>query len=314
VIILAGTIWLVSGWTGGGPMLMSAAIMCAIYATHPIPASGVRRSLVGTLLALAAAILARDVLLSAGTGPSLDVVVAGAFLLVGTLAMANRRTAIAGTEFSMMFLFMTEPGHPWTHPPKHLLTLGGGIVSGVVIATVVFALVLPVDPRHRLRALTGEIVRDLEQLAAAKRLPAARRWRARAYHRVLRRVLRASAADEAPDEAVEGGLAAIAVGSGLLRLHSLKSGGTLPVPAVEVVDNALPSLCNLGESPERAAAAARDAASRLGATSATNSLGGVTAARARLALLEIAGALGTNPGFFQAALPRHRRPSSRRAG
>jgi len=303
-IALAGTLWLASGWAGGGPMLMSAAIMCAIYAAHPIPASGVRRSLLGTLLAFAAALLTRGVLLPSGAGPPLDVVVAGAFLVVGTLAMVNHRTAIAGTEFSMMFMFMTEPGRVWTHPPEHLLTLGGGIVSGVAIATVVFALVLPVDPRRRLRALTGEIVRDLERLAAAKRLPAARRWRARAYHRVLRLVVRASAADEEPETAVEGGLAAIAVGTGLLRLHSLRSDGSLPASAVDALDGALPALRSLADDPESAAAAARDAASRLGDMHTADSPGGVAVSRARLALLEVAGALGSNSRFFRAVLPR----------
>ncbi|HEX5515524.1 MAG TPA: FUSC family protein, partial [Gammaproteobacteria bacterium] len=168
-------------------------------------------------------------------------------------------------------------------------------VLGVAAATLIYALVLPVDHRRRFRALNSEIVRDLQGLAAAKDLPAARRWRAQAYHRVLRLVLRAAPADVSPETVVDGGLAAVTVGTGLLRLRWLLREEQPPAGVQETIGTALAALERLGEEPAQAEAAAWEAARQLGAPA------GPSAGRegARQALIEIAAALASNPAFFQ---------------
>lgn len=190
---------------------------------------------------------------------------------------------------------MAEPGSSWSYPAGHLLTAGSGIVLGVAAATMIYALALPVDHRRRFRALNSEIVHDLQQLAAAKSLPAARRWRASAYHRVLRLVLRAAPAGVGPETVVDGGLAAVAIGTGLLRLQRLLREEQPPAELRETIDVALATLERLSKVPVQAEAAAWEAARQLGAPAGLS----LDREGARQALIEIAAALASNPVFFQ---------------
>lgn len=300
-VLLAGAIWLTTGWDGGGPMVMACAIMCAIFATHPMPARGVRSSLAGAALAFVAALLVRGVLLPEGAGAIASVLILALVLVVGTLAIANRPTAIVGTEFTMMFMFMTEPGLPWTHPPSYLPVTGGGIMVGVTIATIVFALVLPQHPERRLRDLSRAVVRDLQRLATANSRPLAQRWQTLVQHRVLRLMVSAGSNGHELGMTVDGGLAAITVGGALARMHAVEHGGLLPPSAVAAVGRARRAVGAVSLDPGRAATIVRESVFRVGCIPAAGS----TAAdrelrRATLALVEVAESIEANPRFFAA--------------
>ncbi len=296
-IAAIGAIWQLTGWDSGGPMLMSAAIMCGISATQATPASGVFRSFQGAVLAFVAAIICRLYFQPHVDGPLETLLLVAPILLLATLAIANRPTAIAGTDLGMMFLFMLEPGYPVMHSMDYLLTTGTGIVAGVGTIAVVFALVLPLNPVKRLRAMQRELIADLERLAAAPSLPVARKWRALTHHRVLRLVLRAELAGRRPEIAVDGGLAIIAIGNALVRLRRVLRKDALPETNRVAIEAALAAIQELRAKPDAAEKAVTEAAERLRPEAEHD----VTANQARSALVTIQEALAANRYFIRYA-------------
>jgi len=293
-VMLVGALWLVTGWAGGAPMLMTACLMCAIFAAHPMPARGILSSLQGAILAFATALTYRLLLMPDDAALPWVLLSIAPVLLIGTLTIANRATAIIGTELSMMFLFMSEPGLPWRHAPEHLLVLGSGIVLGVAVVSQVFARVLPIDPGRRWQLLRAELVGNLQRLAGARSLPAARKWRAGAYHRVLRLVLRAGPAGEPVEATVENGLAALTIGNALLQLQDLRRRNGLPPPAADTIGSALTALEKLAHDPLAAADTARACAAALNDAGERTDIGHAAAQ----ALIEIAEAATSSSRFF----------------
>lgn len=94
---------------------------------------------------------------------------------------------------------------------------------------------------------------------------------------------------------MDGGLAAVAIGTGLLRLQRLLREEQPPAELRETIDVALATLERLSKVPVQAEAAAWEAARQLGAPAGLS----LDREGARQALIEIAAALASNPVFFQ---------------
>src|SRR5699024_4631659 len=199
----------------------------------------------------------------------------------------------------MMFLFMSQPGVWPMATPEALLTVGLGIVSGVALTTVVFAVVLPTDPLRRAQTLNREIVYSLKRLATAHDMRAARRWRALAYQRVLQLELWTAQAGQSSQVAVDGGLAALTVGLALLRLQRNLRTGRLSAPATAAVEVSLQALQHIATQPHSAQPAARSAVRHLDQLAEGDEAASVsTVYSSKLALTVIAEALAANSAFF----------------
>ena len=210
-VAATGLLWAVTGWRDGPVMLMAAAIMGSVFAATDTPHRNVLQAMKGSTLAVAAA-LAVHHLLPAHAPITLAMAVAAPFMVLGGLAMAHRPTLIPGTDFNMAFLLLSQPGAPAHADVAALLNMALGIICGMAAAALFNRLGAP-NEEERLAALLHEIEVDLRRMAGAKPERAAR-WRAKAFHRVLRMVLRS------PDSGMlERAMAALAVGLELERLH-----------------------------------------------------------------------------------------------
>lgn len=292
-VATVGVLWVASGWRDGPQMLMATAIMCSVFAAADAPSHNVLQAMKGATLAVAAAFLCAFVALhgAAATLPAAIAVMAP-FMVLGGLAMANRATIIPGTDFSMVFLLLSQPGVPASAHGGQLFDNALGIVSGMAAAALINRVGVPASPARRLDALTAEIVRDLEALAASRRAIAAQRWRNKACHRILRLVLRAGQTDENPAERLEGGLAALIVGAGIERLRTVLADPAMPSASASLLRPVLEQLRSIHRNPRQTAIDLGAAAERLGETQPDR--------KAAAALMDIAEALAANPEFFKA--------------
>lgn len=262
-VALVGTIWLATGWEGGPSMLLGTALLSCVFSTSDDPARFIRGSVLGGFLAVAASLLFRVVLAPGPTEPLLLAAMLVPFLLAGGLVIANRPTVYAGTEFTMLFLLLVQPGLAEVGPPGRLFLTGAGTAAGFAAALLVYTFVLPTNPERRLAGLIDEIVSDLEALARTDVAVDVEDWRAGAGGRVLRLALRIGKAGEHRLDALHGGLAAWTIGMALLRLRSIREAGVLPAEADGEVAGALDALRDLSREPLAVCARVRTGAAKL---------------------------------------------------
>lgn len=173
VVGSAMLIWQISHWPVGNPMTMAAALMCCVFATHPAANIGIRSSLIGTLLAFVLAVAVREWLITEPVNLLVGTLYILPVILLATLLISRRETMILGTEFGMIFMFISEPGTYWSHPAGYVVTLGSGILLGVTLATILFNTAFIVNPARRVRAMLAAMQQDLRDCASGKRkLPA----------------------------------------------------------------------------------------------------------------------------------------------
>ncbi|WP_052263245.1 FUSC family protein [Geobacter pickeringii] len=223
-IAAVGGTWALSGWTKGPLMLMAMSIMLSIFSTKEHPASFVGQIFCGAAVGSAAAVFCRIELLPGVTDPFVTGAVIAPFIVLGVFAMQQRRTAIAATDATLFFIFVTQPGVPVAVVPADLALGAVAMLMGVGSAWLSYRYLVPIDPAIRLRSLLVAIARDIELLTMAS--PATvERLRARMHHRVLRMVSLATRYDVGHLPLVEGGLAALAIGTCIERLRAAREDG-----------------------------------------------------------------------------------------
>lgn len=290
-VAAAGMFWAVTGWGDGPPMLMAAAIMGSVFASTDTPSRNVLMAMKGSALAVIAA-TACALLLGHGTAPlPLAIALTAPFLVLAGLAVSNRATLIPGTDFAMLFLLLGQPGVALRPTPEQLLDMGIGILCGMALAALVNRLGQPADSAARLDALSAEIVRDLHLLARSAPGKGSK-WRTKAFHRVLRLVLKANEAGGDPSGRLEGALSALNVGMGINRLRAVLHHATLPEERHRGVRAVLDSAALLlPRQPEHLAALALAEAERHGDDAIQR--------EAAAGLREMADALIARPAFFK---------------
>ena len=116
---------------------------------------------------------------------------------------------------------------------KTIFAEGCGVLrasGGGAVAILSLRFLLPIDPARRLSSLMIAIVRDLIAMAEAdSRLK--EKCRARMHHRGLRMLAHASKLDNDLSVIVEGGLAALAIGTCLQRLRETEIKEGIPLVA-----------------------------------------------------------------------------------
>ncbi len=262
-IAAVGVTWSLSGWNKGPLMLMAIAIMISIFSNKEHPAYFVGQIFLGAATGSAVAVFCRIVLLPGVTDPFITVALMAPFILIGTFAMAQRRTAIAATDATLFFIFVIQPGVPVAATPADLVLGAVAMVMGVGSAWVAYRYLVPINPAIRLRFLLATIAHDIELLAAADSPVTVGKLRARLHHRVIRLVAIATRHDDDHVAIVEGGIAALAIAKSIQRLREGVDNGELPPEAVGIIRESLDTLSETSHQPEKAAQLLETAAGRL---------------------------------------------------
>ena len=192
-IAAVGVTWSVSGWTKGPMMLMAMSIMLSIFSNKEHPAYFVGQIFLGAATGSAIAVFCRIVLLPGVTDPFTAGAIIAPFILIGVFAMSQRRIAIAATDATLFFIFVTQPGVSVTIAPADLALGAVAMVMGVGSAWIAYQYLIPINPAIRLRSLMASIMRDVERLAVVESSVVVEKLMARLHHRAIRLRKRTSA-------------------------------------------------------------------------------------------------------------------------
>ncbi|CCG39630.1 FUSC family protein [Magnetospirillum molischianum] len=254
-VLAVGAAWQISGWRDGQFMVLSTCIMTTVFSSFENPLVVLRHVMLGSIAGAAAAMLFHTQMLPM-SGGTLDVLLMVApFLLLGGVAMAHRRTALASIDYNMCFLLLGQPAFPMVGAPDAVYGAAGAVLLGVAAAFVAFRFVFPISSSRRLRALISITIEDLEGLARGQSHPTHERWRARIYHRILHLVKLVDALRLTNLRAVDGGIAALTVGETILLLQQERRRIGLSQGWRRRIDVAMGRLATLSRDPRVAAAA-----------------------------------------------------------
>jgi uncharacterized membrane protein YccC len=221
-----GLAWYITGWNESPLMIMAASIMVSFFSIHDRPAVTLGHIFCGAVLGVTAAFITRLLVLPGASSILLQLLVCIPVLLAGSIALHHRSTARGAMDAMLFFLFVMQPGLPAV-PPAATYALGGlACLGGIGVAILSFRFLLPVDPERRLNSLLVAIVRDLLAIAGSDSAHNFEKSRYRMQHRVLRLLTNARKIDADISSVVEGGLAALVIGSCLQRLRDNESNDT----------------------------------------------------------------------------------------
>lgn len=221
-----GLVWFFTGWNESPLMIMAASIMVSFFSTHDRPAVMLGHVFCGAVLGVAAAFITRLLVLPGASSFLLQVLVCIPLLLAGSIALHHRSTARGAMDAMLIFLFVMQPGLPAVPPADTYVPGGLACLGGIGVAILSFRFMLPVDPERRLNSILIAIVRDLQAIAVSDSAHTIEKSRYRMQHRVLRLLTNAQKIDTDLSAIVDGGLAALVIGSCLQRLRGNESNGT----------------------------------------------------------------------------------------
>ena len=222
-----GLVWHFTGWEGSPLTIMAASIMVSIFSTHDRPTVMLGHIFCGALLGVVAAFITRLFVLPGESTTLLQGLACIPVLLAGSIALHHRETARGAMDAMLFFLFVMQPGLPAVPPPAAYILGGLACLSGIGVAILSFRFLLPVDPERRSNALLAAIARDLLNIAAANSGHGAKKSRFRLQHRVLRLLTTANKINNEASSVVDGGLAALMIGSCLQRLKDSDRDGNI---------------------------------------------------------------------------------------
>ncbi|MCG7360113.1 FUSC family protein [Roseomonas sp. ACRSG] len=291
-LLLLGTGWLLSGWSGGPYVMLGTSVMITIFSTAENPTLTMRAIFLGQFCGAAAALACRWLAWPLAGGELQLILLTMPFIVLGALPSSHRRTIAGAYDYNMIMLLLLQPSFPLAGSFASSLATAAAVVAAPLIAMAAFRFAFPADARRRMRVLMGMMVHELQDMAGDRQAAAHDRiWRARLYHRLLRLVRWAEKTGEQPLSAVNGSMAVMQIGGAILRMQAMSQQPALPPGTRRSLDAALRRLQRIGHEPRRAQRALAAAAQRLS-----------TASRAEAeALAGSAEALHANLAFFQQA-------------
>lgn len=301
-MLAVGVVWLVTGWSMGGFMMLGSAIMLSIFSTFENPAVVLRYVFVGQLIGVIFALICRWLVWPFAHGQFELILAMVPFVLLGAPVFVHRLTQRMAFDYNMVLLLMLQPAWPQTMSFDHSLMASLAVVAGPLVGLVAFRLIYPVDSRRRYEAVRFAMIDDLERLAASAMTATHRtKWRTLLHHRILLAAYWGERASYAPGRLADDASALLAVGQAIEQLGELAA-SELAQRTKRHVKLTLQRLRQVGTDPVRAGRALLAAARQL--TAAQNNSGPVVArAAAHLAERPAAFRKAILPNAFNS--PRH---------
>lgn len=228
MMLTMGTIWAVTGWSGGPYLMLGASIMTTVFSVMDAPSRIMPYILRGVILGVIAALVCRwlvwPMAVSMGAS-SVDLALLSVpFIFMGPLFMTHRTTKEGAFDFNMHLLLLLSPIVPLTGTLGHGLQIAAAVIIGPFTAWLAYRLIFPATLDRRLQSVARMMVNDVRQLArgdAATALKRAAIWRARLEHRLLRLARWVDKTSTREISAMGGAMATVLLGEAALRLHEM---------------------------------------------------------------------------------------------
>lgn len=223
-LILAGALWLGTGFSQGAFLLLGLSVMTTLFSGFENPAGQMRWVFLGQILGVLGAIGVRWLAWPLAGNELEMILLTFPFILVGPFLMAHRRTIAVSFDYNMVMLLLLHPHLPLTGTFGQSVAMGVAVVIAPLAAMMAYRWIYPVSRRRRMDAVTLAMLGDLADLAAdPARMADPRIWRARSYHRILRLVRLAGPAAPLDARAARVGEAMLELGEAIARCHALRA-------------------------------------------------------------------------------------------
>lgn len=292
--------WNLSGWPHGGSMVLAMVPAVGLFATRDTPEQDSFGFAKGSIVATVLAIAYLTLVLPAITTYSGLVCALAPTLFLATLVATNPRLIFVGVGFSVFFITELAPSNPMVFDLVTTINNGTALVLGALLTALVYRLVLPVNPRSRIRAMIRIIIADVAALARLSRPYTREAWESRMHDRMMRMRALLQVSGVAQENLMHGAFAAFRLGREVLRMRSILDGQPVPPEAAAVAHRALEAVEKVQTEPGHAAESCRNAAQALRGMAVERSPR-VAAAYSRAAgsFLEMALLIDHHRRFFQ---------------
>ena len=271
-----------------------------LFATRDTPEQDSLGFAWGSIVATILAVVYLTIILPAITTYAGLVCVLAPPIFIATLVTTNPRFVFAGVGFSVFFMTEVAPSNPMVFDLVMTLNNGAGLALGALLTAVVYRLVLPVNPRVRIRTMIRIIIDDVAALARLSRPYTREAWESRMHDRMMRMRALLQISGLAQENLMHGAFAAFRLGREIVRMRSILDSQPVPTEAVAVAHRALEAVEKVQSEPAHAAESCRDAAQALRGM-AVERAPRVAAAYSRAAgsFLEMALLIDRHRRFFQ---------------
>ena len=292
--------WNASGWPHGGSMVLAMVPAVGLFATRDTPEQDSLGFAKGSIAATIAAIAYLTIVMPAITTYGGLVCALAPPIFLATLVTTNPRLVFAGVGFSVFFITELAPSNPMVFDLVTTINNGTALVLGALLTALVYRLVLPINPRSRIRTMIRIIIDDVAALARLTRPYTREAWESRMHDRMMRMRALLQATGLAQENLMHGAFAAFRLGREILRMRTILDGQPVPPEAAAVAHRALEAVEKVQTEPGHAAESCRDAALALRGMAAERSPR-VAAAYSRAAgsFLEMALLIDHRRRFFQ---------------
>jgi uncharacterized membrane protein YccC len=302
--IVAGAFWIATAWPSGPSMLAALLPVCTLLGTTENPEAASMAFTRGITLGAVCGLVCQYFMLAQVSGFPLLVVVVAPFLILGCLYSLTPKHAGSATAFLIFFTTFINLRNPMQYDLAQSFNTDMAFVLGSMCGVLAFRTLWPSNPIKAARGLVAQMRYDVSTLAGG-RLPASlTMWETTMHDRLARLGARLATSPIRPT-AMEGGMAAIHIGRGVVRARQTLAGLSLPPDVQRSIEAAWRALRGLAAAPEHVPEAVRTAALRLLEVARNTS---TEAERAELlrtaaAFYEIDLLLSRHQGFFAGTVP-----------
>jgi uncharacterized membrane protein YccC len=230
-LLVAGLIWIETGWDGARAGMVLVGILCSLMATFPRPLLAAQSYARGLFLALIVSALYQFMLVPMISDFELMALLLAPLLYavaVGLSAPATTGTGI-GLGLSTFLLLGPQNVGIGQNTASQWFEFAGGYISATVLALSVFALIFPFRPVLRIRRLFKE---NAEQVYALMKTPATDEQQFAFESRMVDRLtmmlgLLPATSDKQSGELFQVSLGCMALGVALNQLRQQGQGNTL---------------------------------------------------------------------------------------
>ncbi len=247
----AGALWTFFDWHYGPLSIMALSIMLTIFATKDHPAHLMRHVLAGATIGALAAIVCRMYLLPGHPAATVEYLTMTPFLLTGIWCMTQKRTAMAATDGTFIFLLTLQPGMITQVRPFDMAFGALAMLLGIGSSWLAYRYLFPINPAMRMRALLDSTSKDLQLLALGQKPSTLLRIEARMKHKIIRTVIMAKHYDTNYVSFIDGGLLALAVMTSFQQLRKLFENQDVPDTARAILRKALTAIEDARQQPQQ---------------------------------------------------------------
>ncbi|EKF75095.1 efflux transporter permease [Alcanivorax hongdengensis A-11-3] len=166
VFLVAAGLWIGTASSSAILLMVMPVIFTILFARLPAPELVLQKAVIGALIALPTGLFFTLPLLAASSGDfPLLVMLMGAPLFLGLLAISDRATMAYGLGFCTPFIILVRPGNNMAFAMDQTLSSGLAVTLGIILAYLMFRLITPPSAGLMRRRLLASIADDLARLA-----------------------------------------------------------------------------------------------------------------------------------------------------